>query len=121
MKGRGDRHLRVAERIRQEVCLLLLNRIKDPGLLGATVTEVTVSADLRCARIRYSVLGGEEERRRAAEGWHRCAGFIRHELGKGLDLRFVPELDFCYDESYEGDARLLALLNEVGKEKPGAQ
>lgn len=121
MKGRGDRNARVAERIREEVSLILQNRVRDPGLAAATVTEVTVTADLRNARIGYSVLGGEEERRKAADGWRRCAGFIRRELGRELDLRVVPELTFRYDDSYDKVARIRALLDEVGKDEPPAE
>jgi len=106
----------VAERIREEVGLLLQKRIKDPALEPATVTEVTVTADLRCACIRYSVLGGEEERRAAAEGWRRGAGFIRREVARALGLRFAPALSFRYDDGLERADRVRALLAETRKE-----
>ncbi|MCL5883986.1 MAG: 30S ribosome-binding factor RbfA [Deltaproteobacteria bacterium] len=121
MKGRGDRHARVAERIREEVCLILQHKVKDPGLAAATVTEVTVTPDLRAARISWSVLGGERERDKAAAGWRRCAGFIRREVGRELDLRHTPELTFRYDDSYEKDARIRALLDEIGTDEPCAE
>src|SRR4030067_348597 len=57
MKGRGDRPTRVGERIREEISLILQNRVKDPGLGGVTVTDVTMTVDLKIARAHYSVLG----------------------------------------------------------------
>lgn len=59
MKGRGDRPARVAERIREEISLILLRRVKDPGLDGVTVTDVTMTGDLKIARVHYSVRGGK--------------------------------------------------------------
>lgn len=120
MKGRGDRHARVAERIREEVCLILQNKVKDPALASVTVTGVTVTPDLRQARILWSVMGAEDERKTAASAWLRCAGFIRREVGRELDLRYTPELTFAYDDSYERNARILALLDGIGKDEPGA-
>ena len=46
MKGRGDRPVRVGERIREELSLLLLRKVNDPGLAPVTVTEVVESSDL---------------------------------------------------------------------------
>lgn len=119
MKGRGDRHARVAERIREEVSLILQRKVRDPGLSGVTVTEVSVTPDLRSARVRYSVLGGEEERRIAASALKRSQSFIRRELGKGLALRVLPEVAFQVDDSFERDARIGRLLREIGEHEPG--
>jgi len=116
MKGRGDRHVRVAERIREEVSLLLLNRVKDPGTGPVTVTDVTVTPDLRMARIFYSVLGGEEERAAARKGLRRSKGFLRRELGRVLQIRYSPDLTFLYDASYEKGARIDSLLREAGSD-----
>src|SRR4030042_527635 len=62
MKGRGDRPTCVGEGVREEISLILQNRVKDPGLGGITVTDVTMTVDLKIARVHYSVLGGDEER-----------------------------------------------------------
>lgn len=114
MKGRGDRHARVAERIREEISLLLQNRVRDPGTAPVTVTDVTVTPDLRMARIFYSVLGGEEERAAASKGLRRSKGFLRRELGRVLQIRYSPDLTFLYDASYEKGARIDRLLREAG-------
>jgi ribosome-binding factor A len=119
VKGRGDRPARVAERIREEVSLILQRKVRDPGLESVTVTEVTVTPDLRNACVRYSVLGGEEERRIAASALRRSRSFIRRELGKVLGLRFLPEMAFQYDDSYERNARIGTLLREFGEHETG--
>jgi len=114
VKGRGDRNVRVAERIREEISLILQNRVKDPGAGSITVTDVTVTADLRLARVYYSVLGGEEERLSARDALRRSKGFIRKELGKVLRIRYSPDLAFLYDASYERGSRIERLLRDTG-------
>lgn len=114
MKGRGDRHARVAERIREEVSLILQNRVRDPGMGLVTVTDVTVTADLKSARIHYSVLGGDEDRLAVRDALRRSKGFIRKELGRTLKLRYLPEVAFLYDDTFEKGARIDLLLREIG-------
>lgn len=112
MKGRGDRHVRVAERIREEISLILQNRVKDPGADRITVTDVTVTPDLRMARVFYSVLGDEEVRVAARDALRRSKGFIRRELGQVLQIRYSPDLTFLYDASYDKVVRIERLLRE---------
>lgn len=123
MKGRGDRNIRVAERIREEISRILQTRVKDPGAGRITVTDVTVTADLRLARIFYSVLGGEEERESARDALRRSKGFLRRELGQSLRIRYAPDLTFHYDASYERGARIDRLLREAAgrPEEPDAE
>ncbi len=114
MKGRGDRPARVAERIREEVSLILQNRVKDPGMGVVTVTDVTITPDLKTAHVHDSVLGGDEERLAVRDALRRSKGFIRKELGRSLQLRYSPELAFIFDNSYEKGARIDRLLREIG-------
>ncbi len=120
MKGRGDRPARVGERIREEISTLLLNKARDPGLSSITVTEVSVTPDLRIAHVNYSALVAPEERPAVANALRRSSGFLRRELGHLLGLRYAPELMFHYDDSYDRGARIDAILKGIpqGKEGP---
>ena len=118
MKGRGDRPVRVAERIREEVSLILLHRVKDPGLGGVTVTDVTMTGDLKIARVHYCVRGGEEERLAARDGLRRSRGYIRKELGRVLQMRYSPDVTFHYDASFEKGARIDSLLRQADEGTP---
>ena len=120
MKGRGDRPARVGERIREELSLLLLRKVNDPGLAPVTVTEVSVTKDLRIAHVNYSALVTPEERPAVAKALRRSSGFLRRELGHLLGLRYAPELQFHYDDSFDRGARIDAILREIpeGKEGP---
>jgi ribosome-binding factor A len=120
MKGRGDRSARIGERIREELSLLLLRKVNDPGLAPVTVTEVSVTKDLRIAHVNYSALVAKEERPAVAKALRRSSGFLRRELGHLLGLRYAPELQFHYDDSFDRGARIDAILRGIpeGKEGP---
>ncbi len=113
MKGRGDRPARVGERIREELSLLLQRKVNDPGLAPVTITDVSITPDLKIAHVNYSALVGPEERKAVAKALRRAEGFLRRELGRVLGLRYAPELYFHYDDSYDRGARIDSLLKEV--------
>jgi ribosome-binding factor A len=117
MKGRGDRPARVGERIREELSLLLLRKVNDPGLAPVTVTEVSVTPDLRIAHVNYSALVPKEERPAVAKALRRSSGFLRRELGHLLGLRYAPELQFHYDDSFDRGARIDAILRDIPERK----
>jgi ribosome-binding factor A len=119
MKGRGDRPARVGERIREELSLLLQRKVNDPGVAPVTVTEVSVTPDLRIAHVNYSALVAPEERPAVAKALRRSSGFLRRELGHLLGLRYAPELQFHYDDSFDRGARIDAILRDIPEGKGG--
>jgi ribosome-binding factor A len=82
-------------------------------LASVTLTEVRVSPDLLLARIYYSVLGDENDKAEAAKGLESALSFLRTFLADRVQLRFVPELAFEYDASYEYGRRIDELLDQV--------
>ena len=110
----------MADLVRAELSSLLLTEAYDPAVKGVTVTAVEMSPDLQAARVYFSVLGGDAERGRAAEGLSRAAGFLRREVGQRCQLRYAPELHFVSDRSLERGARIEELLHQVlPREEPG--
>jgi len=106
------RHERVAEEIRHEFEAMLAGELKDPRLSGPlSVTEVTVTPDLKHARIFLAALGTNEERRGVRDGLAAAMGFIRSELAQRLDLRRIPEIHFVVDASAVEGGRLDELLH----------
>lgn len=104
------RKLRVAELLQHEVAELILREVKDPRVQHITVTNVDVSPDLANARVLISVLGAEAPQPEAVQALNHAAGFLRHELGRRLKLRSIPELHFSYDETLDRAARLEELI-----------
>jgi ribosome-binding factor A len=106
---------RVGDLILQELSYVFQRKVKDPRLEGITLTRVEVTADLRYARVFYSVLGTEEVKVAVAGGLERARGYVKRELGGRLQLRRMPDIAFCYDDSLEYGSRIHRLLSELKK------
>ena len=55
--GRGSRLDRLSEQLRQELSAMMLTELKDERVRLATVSGVTISSDLRSARVMVSAIG----------------------------------------------------------------
>ena len=114
------RATRVAERVKVELAWLLTRDVKDPRLVGATVSHVEISDDLRNARVKIVLLEGGGDPTRRAEvlaALDGAAGMLRGEVTKRVGLRFAPALRFVYDDSADKRARIDELLEEVRAER----
>lgn len=114
--AQGTRSRRVAERVRTELSTLLTRSVRDPGLLGVTVTDVRMTADLQLARVYYTLLDGSD-RRSAARGLRRAQPYLRREIGQRLQLRRVPEMRFLYDDAAERQDRIALLFEDIERER----
>jgi ribosome-binding factor A len=108
---------RVAELIMAEMADLILTQVKDPRIHAVTITSVKVSDDLRNAKIYFVEMGKDECSPEIKEGLNRATGFVRRELGKRLQLRFVPEIMFVHDQSFGYGSRIDKLLADISKQE----
>ncbi len=110
---------RVADLLQREIADLILRRVKDPRVADLTITAIRVSDDLKSARVFYCVLGKptDDDKKRAWEGLNKAGGFMRQELGKRLHLRFVPQLTFEYDESFDYGDKIERLLKKLHQDE----
>ncbi len=109
-EGDGRRPDRVAEMVLRELSQLLMRDLKDPRLRGVTLTRVKMSDDLRHGRVLFSHLAGHAHAAESVKGFHSASGFIRRHIGRTLQLRYTPELDFEFDPGLENAARVDELL-----------
>jgi ribosome-binding factor A len=114
----GHRAVQVGAQIREEIMQIIRRELKDPRIGFVSITDVRMSPDLRSARVRVSVLGGEEEGRATLAGLRSAAGLIRHHLGRRLqNLKFTPDLRFELDPSIEYSVRISKTLREILPER----
>jgi ribosome-binding factor A len=97
-----------------------VERLKDPGLGFVTITGVEASPDLRSARVYYSVLGDEDQRRETAAALLRASSRIRAVVGRQVRLKFLPELLFEPDGAIERGLRMEAILRRLREERDEA-
>jgi ribosome-binding factor A len=125
--AQGHRPDRVGEEIRQELSdLLSRGAVHDPGIGFITLTRVKVSPDLQVARVFYTTMGSEAERRETSKALDRAVPFFRRQIGARMRLRRVPELEFRFDESVAHQDRIEQIIRDLHKEEaqrlgPGAE
>ena len=108
------RQERLNEQFREEISDLLLRQLKDPRLAGVvSITEVSISPDMKNASVFISVLGDEEQKQTVLAGMVAASGFIRRELGRRLDIRYMPEIASKLDETIEKGVYMLNLIRQV--------
>ncbi len=104
---------RVSGLIQQALSDILKKNIKDPRLEMTTITNVKMSRDLRIARIYFSTPGGEKSIEEAAHGFKSARGFVKRSLARQLGLRYMPDLKFFYDDSFDYGAHVNKILKSI--------
>ena len=109
---------RTSKLIQREISGLLEREVNDPRLSKlVSVTEVTLSPDLKHAKIFVSTLGSKIDKEDLLAGFNNASGFLRKELATHLRLKQIPQLSFHYDDSIERGARLLKLLGKLSTDE----
>jgi ribosome-binding factor A len=103
---------KVESLIRHEISEIFVYKLQDPAFGILTVTDVSVSPDLRNAKIYLSVYD-REKRSAVLEKARENVKLIRTELAKRVRLRYMPELAFYIDETADQVERIDELLKEV--------
>lgn len=108
-----ERRQRVADLIQHLLALELHKAILDPRLHAAVVTKVQLSPDLRHAKIYYRVLTNDYSLEDIAAAFKKANGFIRHLIATKTELRYVPRLQFIYDQQMSTADRVSSLLEDI--------
>lgn len=109
----SQRTERVDELLRQEIGALLAKDVSDPRIGFATITDVETAPDLRHAKVWVSVIGEKGDRDETLRALRQAMPFIRHELGRRLRIKRIPELHVHLDDSAQRGTRVLHLLDEL--------
>lgn len=107
---------RLAEVLREEIMEVVGYELEDPRLFGITVTDVTVSGNLRDAKVFVMVDGNEKEIKEAMKALQHAASYIRRQVALNLNLHHAPHLHFARDTVAENAGRIEQLLNEIAAE-----
>ena len=104
---------RINEEIQKELSALIRN-LKDPRVQDTmiSITHVETTPDLRYAKVYASFLQ-EERVADALKGLKSASGYLRRELGRSLNLRYTPELQWALDDSITYGAKMLKLINSL--------
>lgn len=109
----SNRAQRVGGEVRKLLSDLIQKNINDPRLARATITAVTLNRDLRIAKVYVTAHGGVHERQAILAGFESAKGYIKRELAAELGLRYMPDLKFFYDSSFDYGHHINQVLKSI--------
>ena len=107
---------RVGGLIQKVLSNILKKSIRDPRLKMTTITGVKVSRNLKQARIYFTISGGSQKKGAAIKGFNSAHGFIKRTLAHELDLKYMPDIKFFYDESLDYGTHIDELIESIKSE-----
>jgi ribosome-binding factor A len=112
---------RVASEIQRELAVVLFRHTNDPRLADVLITGVKMTADLKLATIYFHAPGDGQRRDAALAGLQSAAGHLKRELSGRLKLRYMPELRFFYDDSFDYGQHIERVLKKIHEQSTNAQ
>lgn len=104
---------RVAGKVQRVLSEILTTRVKDPRFEMVTITAVIMTADLKLAKVYFSTAGDMDKAEQARRGFKTARGYIKRALARELGLRYMPDLRFYYDDTFDTSARIDKLLKSL--------
>ena len=114
------RVLKAAQAIREVVSMAILTDLKDPRVSDVTVTFVEVAPDMRMAKVHVSVMGDETKQNLCLRGLESSAGYLQSKVGKRIDTRYTPKLQFSLDKGMQHAMMVTRILEDVLPREQGA-
>jgi ribosome-binding factor A len=108
-----SRQEKLAQAIKKEISGIIQEELKDPRLGFMTITAVELTPDYKYANVFFSVLGQEQDYKKAKNALNSALGFIRRLIAQRIRFRFVPEIVFKEDRSCEYGFKIEKILNEI--------
>ena len=114
---RADRVGALIQRVLGEI---LQQNISDPRLKNSVITGVKLSRDLKHGSVYFSTSGEKKIIKETTKGFKSAHGYFKRILSEQLSLRYMPELRFYYDESYDYGSRIDKIINSLNIEDENA-
>ena len=106
--SKSQRQYKVGELIRKTLVEVFEKvEVRDPDLtnVSITISEVSISPDLKAATVYVMPLGGDGQDN-VLSGLRRASSFLRSKIAKIIELRSVPRLDFKIDTAFDNSNNL---------------
>jgi ribosome-binding factor A len=108
------RQLRVNELVKRELSGIIAREINFEGAL-VSINAVDVAPDLKSAHVFVSTLGVEKPGANVIGKLEAHRPALQAELSRHVVLKYTPHLIFHLDESIKRGARVLEILDNLGK------
>ncbi len=85
----------------------------------ATISGVKLSSDLRIAYVYIAVFGDKKRISEALKGFKKSKGFIKKSIAPKLGLKYMPDLRFVHDDTFDKAAKMDALIKSASSGTSG--
>lgn len=107
-----ERVRRVAALIKQNVASILLESFTRPEMQWITVTDCVMTRDLKIAHLYFSTIEQNLTHVDAAKILEEEKGTIKRRLASRIILKFIPDLDFRWDDTVLIDEKIREIQDE---------
>lgn len=107
---------RIGDMLISEISYIIATEVKNKDINFVTITDVKVTSDLSFAKVYFTVLD-DSKKKETLKALKSAKGFIRSKLHDRVDIRYIPELEFVYDESIAYGQKIEDIIEELHEEK----
>lgn len=104
---------RLAEAYQKELTDILHFRVRDPRLSGVFVTNVVFTPDLGLAKVYFDASDGRVREKEIIDGFESSKGYLKRELSSRVNIKYIPDLKFYYDEHAEMKQKIDQLFEKI--------
>ena len=106
---------KVSSLLKKEITLILQNDLEDDLIRNhfVNISKIDLSGDLQHCKIYITSTTTETIRKEIVENLNTAKSSIRHNLGKRIEMRRVPEIIFKEDIVLDKGLSVLKLLDEL--------
>lgn len=108
---------KISHQIIKEISEIVREELVDPRIGFVTFTYAEVDSDLNHAKIYFTVLGDEKEKKSTYYALKHASSYLRNALKERIRLKRIPELEFIYDESVDKSMKIFEKIVEIKSEK----
>ena len=105
--------MRVGDEMRHILANLFISEVFIPEAGLLTVTKVTITDDLKIAKVHLSFFENKKPVKDLLEIFESKHNLIRRHVGLKLTLKYIPQLQFYYDDSVEYAQRIDSLIQKM--------
>jgi len=106
---------KVSSLLKKEITLIMQNDLENDLIRDhfVNISKIDLSGDLQHCKIYITSTAEELVRKEIVESLNIAKSFIRHNLGKRIEMRRVPEIIFKDDIVIDKGLSVLKLLDEL--------
>ena len=98
----------------EEISKIIHEEVKDKSIGFVSITGSDITNDLSYAKIYFTTMGADKDV--ATKVLNKASGYIKTLLASRVDIRKMPEIKFCYDDSIEYGEKIEKIIEKIEKE-----